>query len=136
MRYLLDTNTCIAAMRHHTPVLQRLAAVAPADCAISSITTYELYTGIEKCADPAKESAKVDLLLTTVSELVFDGKAAREAGRIRALLESQGRMIGPYDVLLAGHARSVGLTLVTANVSEFSRVPGLNWENWHAPPGP
>jgi hypothetical protein len=54
MRYLLDTNTCIAAMRHHALVLQRLAAVAPADCAVSSITTYELYTGIEKCADPRK----------------------------------------------------------------------------------
>ena len=60
MRYLLDTNTCIAAMHHHAPVLQRLAAVAPADCAISSITTYELYTGIEKCADPTKQLAKVN----------------------------------------------------------------------------
>jgi len=136
MLYLLDTNTCIAAMRHHAPVLQRLAAVAPADCAISSITTYELYTGIEKCADPTKELAKVNLLLATVSERVFDGQAVREAGRIRALLESEGRMIGAYDVLLAGHARSAGLTLVTANVGEFSRVPGLNWENWQAPPGP
>jgi tRNA(fMet)-specific endonuclease VapC len=74
-------------------------------------------------------------LLATVSELVFDGPAAREAGRIRALLESQGGMIGVYDVLLASHARSMGLTLVTANVGEFSRVPGLNWENWQAPPG-
>jgi tRNA(fMet)-specific endonuclease VapC len=136
MHYLLDTNTCVAAMRHHTLVLQRLAAVAPTDCAISSITTYELYTGVEKCADPTKELAKVDLLLATVSELVFDGPAAREAGRIRARLESQGGMIGPYDVLLAGHARSAGLTLVTANVGEFSRVPGLNWENWQARPGP
>jgi len=136
MLYLLDTNTCIAAMRHHALVLQRMAAVAPADCAISSIATYELYTGIEKCADPAKELAKVNLLLATVSELVFDGQAARDAGRIRALLESRGCMIGAYDVLLAGHARSLGLTLVTDNVSEFSRVPGLNLENWQAPPGP
>jgi len=125
---LLDTNTCIAAVRHHVLVLQRMAAVAPADCAISSITTYELYTGIEKCADPAKELAKVNLWLATVSELVFDGQAARDAGRIRALLESRGCMIGAYDVLLAGHARSLGLTLVTDNVSEFRRVPGLNLE--------
>ena len=124
MRYLLDTNTCIAAMRHHALVLQHLAAVSPADCAISSITTYELYTGFEKCADPTKELAKVKLLLATVSELVFDGQAAREAGRIRARLESQGCMIGAYDVLLAGQARSGGLTLVTANMGEFSRVPG------------
>jgi tRNA(fMet)-specific endonuclease VapC len=118
-------------MRHHTLVLHRMAAVAPADCAISSITSYELFTGVEKCAGPAKELVKVDLLLATVSELVFDGEAAREAGRIRALLESQGCMIGAYDVLLAGHARSASLTLVTANTAEFSRVPGLKLEDWH-----
>src|SRR5271166_2987492 len=99
MRYLLDTNTCIAAMRHDALVLQRMAAVAPTECAISTITTYELYTGIEKCAAPAKELAKVNLLLATVSELGFDEQAAREAARIRALLESQGCMIGAYDVL-------------------------------------
>ncbi len=69
-------------------------------------------------------------------ERVFDGQAAREAGRIRALLESQGCMIGPYDVLLAGQARSAGLTLVTANTGEFSRVPALSLENWQLPPGP
>ena len=131
MRYLLDTNTCIAAMRHHTLVLQRMAALAPADCAISSITSYELFTGVEKCVNPAKELAKVNLLLATVSELVFDGEAAREAGRIRALLEFQGSMIGAYDVLLAGHARSASLTLVTANTAEFCRVPGMKLEDWH-----
>jgi predicted nucleic acid-binding protein len=91
---LLDADQRIAAMRHHTLVLQRLAPVAPADCANSSVTTGELYTGIEKCADPTKELAKVNLLLATVSERVFDGQAAREAGRIRARLESQGCMIG------------------------------------------
>lgn len=123
-------------MCHRAPVLQRLADVAPAECAVSSITTHEFYTGIEKRADPTKELAKVHLLLATVSELVFDGPAAREVGCIRALLESQGCMIGAYEVLLAGHARSMGLTLVTAKVNEFSRVPGLNWENWLAPPGP
>src|SRR5262245_4672741 len=104
MRYLLDTNTCIGAMRNVAPIVQRVAAVSPRDCAISTITSYELYTGIEKCANPAKELAKVNLLLATVHQLVFDAQAAREAGRIRALLESQGQMIGPYDVLLAGHA--------------------------------
>jgi tRNA(fMet)-specific endonuclease VapC len=136
MRYLLETSACIAAMRQHALVLQRLAVVSPADCAISTITVYELYTGIEKCADPAKEAAKVNLLLNTVSELAFDGPAAQEAGRIRALLESQGCMIGAYDILLAGHARAAGLTLVTSNLSEFNRVPGLNLENWQVPPGP
>jgi len=133
MLYLLDTNTCIAAMRHHPLVVSRMAIIAPTDCAISTITSYELHTGIEKCADPAKERAKVHLLLSTVHELVFDGPAARECGRIRAFLESQGLMIGPYDILLAGHALSVGVTLVTANTGEFSRVPALKIENWHMP---
>ncbi len=117
-------------MRHHTLVLQRMAADPPADCAITSITSYGLFTGVEKCADPAHEPAKVDLLRATVSELVCRGEAAREAGRIRALLGSQGCMIGAYDVLLAGHARSAGFTLVTANTAEFSRVPGLKLEDW------
>jgi tRNA(fMet)-specific endonuclease VapC len=131
MRFLLDTNTCIAAMRQHPQVVQRMAATAPADCVISSITTYELFTGIEKCSNPTTESAKVNLLLATVDELFFDGSAAREAARIRASLEARGCMIGPYDVLLAGHARFCGLTLVTANTREFSRVPGLVIETWH-----
>jgi tRNA(fMet)-specific endonuclease VapC len=131
MRNLLDTNTCIALMRHHATVVKRLTATTPADCAISSITSYELFTGVEKCADPANELAKVSVLLATITELEFDGEAARESGRIRALLEAKGCMIGPYDVLLAGHARSRGLTLVTANTAEFARVPGLKLENWH-----
>lgn len=136
MRYLLDTNTCIAAMRHHALVVQRMAALAPGDCAISTITSYELFTGIDKCANPANELSKVKLLLATVHEMVFDAPAAREAGRLRALLEAQGCMIGPYDILLAGQARSAGLTLVTANISEFSRVPALSLEDWQVPPGP
>lgn len=134
MRYLLDTNTCIAAMRNVAWVVQRLAALSPDDCAISTITSYELCTGIEKCADPARELAKVNRLLATVHEIVFDARAAREAGRLRALLEAQGCMIGPYDILLAGHALSAGLTLVTANTGEFSRVPALRLENWQSPP--
>ncbi len=89
-RYLLDTNTCIAVLRNHPLVLQRMAAVAPGDCAISNITTYELLTGVEKCAHPAKERAKMDLFLKTVSALPFDASAAQEAARIRALLESKG----------------------------------------------
>jgi tRNA(fMet)-specific endonuclease VapC len=136
MRYLLDTNTCIAAMRHNALVVQRMAAVSPGDCAISTITSYELYTGIEKCAAPAKELAKVNLLLATVHQLPFDVQAGREAGRMRALLESQGSMIGPYDILLAGQALAAGLILITANTGEFSRVPGLTLENWQMPPAP
>jgi tRNA(fMet)-specific endonuclease VapC len=130
MRYLLDTNTCVDVMRNHPNVVNRMSGVAPGDSVISTITSYELYTGIAKCGSPDKEQAKVDLLLRTVIELPFDQTAAREAGRIRGLLESRGEMIGPYDVLLAAHALAAGLILVTANTNEFQRVPGLTVENW------
>lgn len=130
LRYLLDTNTCIALMRSHPKVIQRMAAVPPGDCAISAITGYELHTGVEKCSDPAKERAKVDLLLKTIQHLLFDFRSAEEAARLRAHLESQGQPIGPYDVLLAGQALSNSLILVTDNTKEFSRVPGLTLENW------
>jgi tRNA(fMet)-specific endonuclease VapC len=129
-RYLLDTNTCIAVMRSHPNAVQRMAAVAPCDCAISTVTAYELYTGVEKCANPAKERSKVEMLLSTAWEMPFDPDAARESARVRALLEAQGQPIGPYDVLLAGQALAHSLILVTDNTREFSRVPGLTLENW------
>jgi tRNA(fMet)-specific endonuclease VapC len=131
-RYLLDTNTCIAALRNHPKVIKRMATVAPGDCAISNITSYELLTGVEKCTNQAKERAKVDLLLKTVIELPFDAGAAKEAARVRALLESQGQSIGPYDLLLAGQALFSALILVTANTNEFHRVPNLILEDWQS----
>ena len=97
---------------------------------ISTITSYELYTGVAKCAEPDRERPKVELLLNTVVELPFDQASAREAGTIRGLLESRGEMIGPYDVLLAAQALARGLTLATANTCEFQRVPHLTVENW------
>jgi tRNA(fMet)-specific endonuclease VapC len=129
-RYLLDTNMCIAAMRGHPTVIQHLASMQPGDCAVSTITGYELYTGVQKCAKPDAERAKVDLLLGMVYEVAFDSRAAKEAARIRALLEHKGEMIGPYDVLLAGQAVADSLAVVTANTAEFGRVPGLTVENW------
>ena len=119
-------------MRNHPKVVQHLSAVSPGDCAISTITSYELYTGVEKCAQPVRERAKVDRLLKTVRELEFAAGAALEAARIRAALEAQGQIIGPYDLLLAGHARSLTLILVSANTKEFNRVSGLIVENWQA----
>jgi tRNA(fMet)-specific endonuclease VapC len=136
MRYLLDTNTCIAAMRNDIWVVKRMSSLSPGECAISAITSYELNTGVAKCANPAKELAKINFLFATVGQLAFESHAAREAAAIRALLESQGNMIGPYDVLLAGHAKSLSLILVTANTAEFNRVPTLSLENWQLPPAP
>jgi tRNA(fMet)-specific endonuclease VapC len=107
-----------------------MAAVSPDECGISTITAYELHTGVEKCARPDKERAKVELLLATVHQLPFETEAAKEAARVRAVLESNGLMIGPYDVLLAGQALASSLILVTANTGEVSRVLGLTLENW------
>lgn len=130
MRYLLDTNACIALMRNHPKVLGKISTLVPGNCAISTITSYELYTGIEKCAQPARERPKVDHLLATIPQLPFDFASAKEAARIRAVLEAQGLPIGPYDFLLAGQALAMSLIVVTANTGEFSRVPGLTVEDW------
>jgi tRNA(fMet)-specific endonuclease VapC len=128
MRYLFDTNTCISLMRNDPAVVARMAKLSPDDCAISTITSYELYTGVEKCSNPEREAAKVRTLLTTVHALPFDTPAAKEAARIRAELESRGCLIGPYDLLLAGHAIAAQLIMVTANSDEFGRVRGLKVE--------
>jgi tRNA(fMet)-specific endonuclease VapC len=130
MRYLFDTNTCISLMRNEPAVIARMATVSPHDCAISTITSYELYTGVQKCSDPGREATKVRALLNTVHTLPFDAAAALEGAKIRAELESQGRLIGPYDLLLAGHALAAQLILVTANTDEFSRVQELRIENF------
>jgi tRNA(fMet)-specific endonuclease VapC len=132
MRYLLDANTVIAAIRGHPIVLRHLTAVAAGDCALSTITRYELSVGVQKSADPVNERAKVDLLITTFNQVPFGIANAEEAARVRAYLEAQGTPIGPYDTLLAGHALSLSLIVVTANVKEFTRVPGLTVENWQA----
>jgi tRNA(fMet)-specific endonuclease VapC len=130
MKYLLDTDTCIAAMRGREPVLDRLATISPDDCAISTVTLYELTVGVAKCRDPKTEAAKVARFAASVHLLPLEAKGAQRAGTVRAELERQGRSIGPYDVLLAGQALAHDLTLVSGNASEFSRVPGLQLETW------
>lgn len=85
---------------------------------------------MEKCNVPDKERAKVEQFLGTIPQFPFDALAARESARVRGFLESRGIMIGPYDILLAGQALAGGLCLVSANTTEFSRVPGLVVENW------
>jgi tRNA(fMet)-specific endonuclease VapC len=108
--------------------------VAPGDCAISTITAYELFTGIEKCADPSRERVKVERMLNVVILAAFDSAAAAEAARVRGELEALGQPIGPYDTLLAGHALSLKLRLATNNIAEFGRVIGLAIENWQMQP--
>lgn len=130
MRYLLDTNTCIDVLRKREPVLSRISTVPRHACALSTVTTYELLTGAKKSLDPAGETAKIRQFVSGIHELSFGPFEADQAAQVRADLERQGLVIGPYDLLLAGHALSRGLTLVTDNIREFGRVSGLAIENW------
>jgi len=132
MKVLLDTNTCIALMKGREKAVQRLQQFQPADCTISTVTSYELLTGVLKCQNPVREREKVLRLMEVVRVLPFDDAAAAKAAEVRAHLESIGKVCGPYDMLLAGHALSRGLFVATSNVSEFSRIPGLRVEDWLA----
>ena len=130
MKYLLDTNVCIDLIKNRSAVVARAASVSPDDCAVSAVTVYELFHGAEKARDTNAERQHVELLLSTVAELPFGSRAAEAAAKVRARLESTGNVIGPFDLLLAGHVLSTGLTFVTDNVTEFNRVEGLTIENW------
>lgn len=135
MKYLLDTNICIYSLNRRPPeVLARLRAEGQEAIAISVITMLELRQGAHKSQDPKKTHGKLDLFLGPLKILPFDEKAALEGARIRAHLERQGNRIGDLDSLIAAHALSQNLILVTNNLREFNRIPGLRIENWVAPP--
>ncbi len=127
---LLDTDTCIAVLRQNVAALARLQTLSPDDCGISSVTAFELFAGAEKSRIPAQESAKLRRLFETVDVLNFDETAAAQAAVVRAKLETAGTPIGPYDLLIAGHALALGVVLATGNTEEFKRVPGLRIEKW------
>ena len=130
MQYLLDTDACIDLLRGVPAMVERLRELTPDDCAISAITSFELFAGVAAARNPARESAKVSKLLDVIEELPFETEAARRAGALRAELDAAGTPIGPYDLLIAAHALAIDLVLVTANRSEFGRVAGLALESW------
>ncbi len=133
MKYLLDTNICIFAIkRKPVAVLERLQEQSPDALAISSITLAELRYGADKSARPQQNHATLDAFLTNISVVDFDARAADQYGIVRAELERRGTPIGSLDMMIAAHALSIGITLVTANSSEFSRVPMLVVEDWAA----
>ena len=131
MRYMLDTNICIYAIKHKPEkVFQRLQAIDPEDVCVSSVTYAELVHGVEKSAAVEKNRLALLTLLANIEILDFDVNAADCYGKIRADLEKKGTPIGPLDMMIAGHAQSLGYTVVTNNVKEFSRVKNLKIENW------
>ena len=131
MRYMLDINICIYAIKHKPEkVFQRLQALDPEDVCVSSVTYAELVHGVEKSAAVEKNRLALLTLLANIEILDFDVNAADCYGKIRADLEKKGTPIGPLDMMIAGHAQSLGYTVVTNNVKEFSRVKNLKIENW------
>ena len=130
-QFMLDTDTSSYIMkRTNTNVLQRLQTVAVSDVCISAITKSEHLFGVEVSPRRQKDQAALDAFLRYVEVLDFPGEAALDYGRIRADLKARGAMIGANDLLIAVHARCLGLTLVTNNTREFGRVKGLKIENW------
>jgi tRNA(fMet)-specific endonuclease VapC len=134
MSYLLDTNACIALINGTpAPVRRRLQRTVEegGEVLTSSVVMFELWYGVDKSSRPQPNSERVAIFLSgPVGVLPFDDTDARAAGSIRAALETSGRPIGAYELLIAGQALSRQLTLVTANGKEFSRVKGLTWEDW------
>lgn len=134
IRYLLDTNICIFLIRNKSQmVLQRFRQHPLGEIGISAVTLAELRYGADKSQDPTANHAALDAFLVPLSILDFNAEAANHYGKIRTDLEGRGLPIGPLDTMIAAHARSLGVTLVTNNVSEFSRVPGLTIEDWTKP---
>lgn len=131
MTYMLDTNICIYTMKKKPEkVLRRFQKELNGGLCISSITLAELEYGMKHSSNPAKNEQALLRFLAPLSILPFGPGAASEYGETRTHLQSQGTPIGPMDLLIAAHARAEGLVLVTNNVREFERVPGLELENW------
>lgn len=131
MKYMLDTNICIYIIKHKPKsVIQRFLLHDSDEICISAITYAELMHGVEKSQAKEKNRLALALFLSPIVILEFDSLAAEEYGRIRAELERKGTPIGPMDMLIAGHAVSKELILVTNNVKEFQRIQGLQLENW------
>ena len=131
MRYMLDTNICIYAIKHKPEkVFNKLQKVDPEDVCVSLVTYAELVHGVEKSAAVEKNRLALFMLLANIEIKNFDTDAADCYGKIRADLEKKGTPIGPLDMMIAGHAQSLDLTIVTNNVKEFARVDNLKIENW------
>ena len=129
--YMLDTNAIIMAVRHPDwTITKKIKAHLGKDLCISSVTYGELEYGIQKSSDPIRNRLAITQILLGIRILSFDAKAAEHFGDIFADLESKHQCIDDRDMMIAGHARALGYTLITNNTREFSRVEGLNIEDW------
>jgi tRNA(fMet)-specific endonuclease VapC len=130
LRYMLDTNLCIRVLRDRPQALRARFNAEADGMAISTIVLTELLHGAAKSARPEHNRREVERFAARLEVLAFDADAAGHAADIRATLERRGQVIGGYELLIAGHARSRGLIVVTGDLGEFTRVEGLRAEDW------
>ena len=131
MMFLIDTNISIYIMNHHPPeVIQKFREIGAGNICISSITVSELQYGACKSKQIKKNLKRLDEFLSPFAIISYDENASKYYGQIRSYLEKQGNVIGPLDMLIAAHALSENLTLITNNEKEFKRVKSLEIENW------
>jgi len=130
---MLDTDTCAFILRRSSPtLLERIQAVPLQQQLVSVITLAELLYGVQVSSKKKANRAAVDVLMRHLAVIEWSGEAAEHCSEIRADLKKKGRLIGPNDLLIAAHARSLGAVVVTNNVKDFDRVKGLKVENWTA----
>ena len=131
MRYMLDTDICVTLIRQKSPELRdKIKSFKPETLGISVITLAELQYGVQKGQRQKLEQEALMKVLFPFKIVDFNSEAAVTYGHIRAELEKIGQRIGPYDLQIAAHAKTLGVILVTGNVREFNRVDGLIVENW------
>ena len=130
LKYMLDTNICIFTIKNRPQQVRDAFNRSHDQLCISSVSLMELIYGAEKSASPEKNLSVVEGFVARLEVLPYDGLAASHTGQLRAELARSGTPISPYDQLIAGHARSRGLIIVTNNRREFDRVPGLRVEDW------
>lgn len=137
MDYLLDTNACIALINGNPPSVRaymQVATSAGENILVSSVALFELWYGVAKSARQDFNRKRLEAFLSgPILVLPFDDADSQFAGQLRASLEVRDKPIGAYDLLMAGQALRHQLTLVTSNVAEFSRVRGLQWQDWGKP---
>lgn len=130
LRYMLDTNIVIYTMKNKPQKIKKAFLAHYGQVCISTVTLMELVCGAEKSANPRRNLNDVEGLVARLDVLPYNYEAAVHSGEIRAELARSGRPIGPYDLMIAGHARSLGHVLVTNNAGEFERVAGLRLDDW------
>ncbi len=130
LKYMLDTCICIYTIKNRPVAIREEFRRRHGQLCISTVTVMELIKGVEKSAKPDANLVVVEGFFARLEILDFDANAAVHSGRIIAELETRGQRIGAFDSQIAGHARSRGLAVVSNNIREFSRVPGLLMENW------